>query len=123
MLYYFWKTYRHGKLIVDQEANLNGILEEARFFSLDNLIFLIENEIAIKEQKHIKNEQKLIDKIVSALKEMNPDMAAEEFRMSRRHVMQSLMQTKSEAYLRFQSINLKGADLRFFSFYLNKSHF
>jgi len=108
---------RHGKLIVDQNENLNGILEEARFFSLENLILLIENEQINREQKQVRDEKTLIEKIVTALNEIRNDLSNEQFTLNRRHVMQSLMQTKSEAYLRFQSINLKGADLRLdFSF-------
>jgi transcriptional regulator NrdR family protein len=106
------KKIRHGKLIVDQNENLNGILEEARFYSLENLILLIENELINREQKQVKDEKTLIEKIVTALSEIRNDLSNEQFTLNRRHVMQSLMQTKSEAYLRFQSINLKGADLR-----------
>lgn len=81
---------RHGKLIIDNNLNIYGVLEEAKFYSMDNLIEIIEREIQIKE-----TEQKLIK---------NPPM-------SRRDIIQALMQTKNETYLRFQSINLQGADL------------
>ena len=89
------------------------MLEEATFYSLDGLIHLVENEIAQKELKKAKDEQILIERIAHSLKEMNNDTSLEELKLNRRHVIQSLMQTKSEAYLRFQSINLKGADLRY----------
>ena len=71
-----------------------------------------------REQKQAKDEKSLIEKIAVALNAINNDMTNDQFTLNRRHVMQSLMQTKSEAYLRFQSINLKGADLRFILFFV-----
>jgi hypothetical protein len=65
----------------------------------------------------VNDEKFLIDKIALALNAINNDLANDQFTLNRRHVMQSLMQTKSEAYLRFQSINLKGADLRLILFF------
>ena len=81
---------RHGKLIVDNGINIEGVLEEAKFYSMDNLIELLEKEIQIREEQ-----QKLLK---------NPPM-------SRRDIMNVLMHSKNETYLRFQSINLQGADL------------
>ena len=81
---------RHGKLIIDANLNVHGLLEEAKFYAMDNLIELVEKEIQLREEQ-----QKLLK---------NPPM-------SRRDIMQVLMQTKNETYLRFQSINLQGADL------------
>jgi BTB/POZ domain-containing protein KCTD9 len=102
--------FRHGKLIVDYNVNLNGVLEEAKFYLCQNLIELIENEL--KEREHIKAEenQNLAENLSKALAK-TANLSSNDFKLDRKNVIQSLMQTKSDVYLRFQSVNLQGADL------------
>lgn len=76
---------RYGKLIVDHNINLEGVLEEANFYSLTNLIDLTEEEILKR-------------------KNSNP-------KLNRQNVINFLCKTKSENLLRFQSVDLSGSDL------------
>lgn len=80
---------RHGKLILECNVSLQGVLEEAKFYAMDSLVETIE-----KEMQRISGEN-----------------AKKNAALSREHIIKALMQTKVETYLRFQSVNLKGADL------------
>ena len=101
---------RNGKLIVDTNVSLEGVLEEARFFSIDGLIYLIEKEMSDQNLKSLEKENTLLNTLTKALLS-HEDSINVNFKLDRRHVIQSLMQTKSDAFLRFQSINLQGCDL------------
>ena len=76
---------RHGKLILDVNLTLEGVLEEAIFYSLKNLIDMIKKEITKRQISTIKVGSKL----------------------SRYDVISFLCVTKSENYLRFQSVDLQ----------------
>jgi len=79
---------RCGKLIYDKSVNIEGILEEARFFGIDSLVNQLENEL-------------------SGLS-VNPDEAP----LTRQEVVRALIQTSHHDELRFQGINLTNCDLR-----------
>lgn len=80
---------RHGKLIVDVNLSLEGVLEEAQFYSLANLIEMIKKEKLRRQTSQFKTSTKL----------------------TRHDVITFLCPTKSENNLRFQSVDLQGADL------------
>ena len=80
---------RHGKLILDVNLSLEGVLEEAQFYSLKNLIELIKKEIAKRQISVMKPSSKL----------------------SRYDVISFLCITKSENNLRFQSVDLQVINL------------
>lgn len=78
---------RIGQLIYDNNVNPEGILEEARFFGIDSVIPLLEQ--IIKEKK-VPNDA---------------------LPLNRREVVDVLIRTPLKAELRFQGVNLRGADL------------
>lgn len=77
---------RHGQLIREDGISLYGILEEAKFFGIDGLIPHLEHLISITHP-------------------------IDEAPLTRRDVVTALIQTSNASVLRFQGINLAGADL------------
>ena len=79
---------RHGQLILDQNVSLEGVLEEAKFFGLEALVSQLEPQIVQQNQS--------MDNIP----------------LTRRDVIKALIQTSHLTEIRFQGVNLAGADLR-----------
>lgn len=79
---------RHGQLILDQNVSLEGVLEEAKFFGLEALVGQLEPQIVQQNQS--------MDNIP----------------LTRRDVIKALIQTSHLTEIRFQGVNLAGADLR-----------
>ncbi|XP_017477479.1 PREDICTED: BTB/POZ domain-containing protein KCTD9 [Rhagoletis zephyria] len=79
---------RHGQLIVDAHVSLEGVLEEARFFGIYSLISQLEPQLA----------------------QINRPI--DDMPLTRRDVIKALIQTPHASELRFQGVNLAGADLR-----------
>uniref|UniRef100_T1JJI6 KHA domain-containing protein n=1 Tax=Strigamia maritima TaxID=126957 RepID=T1JJI6_STRMM len=78
---------RHGRLILNNNINPEGVLEEAKFFGIDSLISLLEEIVQEKNS--------------------TPDCLP----LSRRDVINALVSTSHSSELRFQGVNLTGADL------------
>lgn len=79
---------RHGQLIVDQNVSLEGVLEEAKFFGLEALVGQLEPQI------------------------MQQNQSMDNVPLTRRDVIKALIQTSHITEIRFQGVNLAGADLR-----------
>ena len=79
---------RHGQLIYDNNLRPEGILEEAKFFGIEGLIPQLE---ALVQQQQI---------------------GIDDIPLTRRDVISALIQTSHMTELRFQGVNLAGADLR-----------
>lgn len=78
---------RNGQLIYDSNINPDGVLEEARFFGIESIIPTLEQ---------ISNQQNL-----------NKDNLP----LTRRDVIDALIRSAYTTELRFQGVNLAGADL------------
>jgi len=78
---------RHGKLILDEGVNPEGVLEEAQFFGIESILPLLE--VMTKEQQSRKKDRPL----------------------TRNEVIHALVRTSHSTELRFQGVNLTGADL------------
>lgn len=78
---------RNGQLIFDNNVNPEGILEEARFFGIESLIPQLESLIQAGQRSR--------------------DNAP----LTRRDVVNAIIVTPFTAELRFQGVNLAGADL------------
>ncbi|KAG8251556.1 BTB/POZ domain-containing protein kctd9 [Homalodisca vitripennis] len=78
---------RNGQLIIDSSVNPEGVLEEARFFGIESLIPQLE--------AMIQSAQRSRDNVP----------------LTRRDVINALIQTPLNAELRFQGVNLAGSDL------------
>lgn len=76
---------RTGKLIFDKHINPEGLLEEAKFFGIPSLMTQLEE---FKEKQEVK-----------------------EVPLNRRDVVNALIRCPQSAELRFQGVNLQGADL------------
>lgn len=77
---------RHGQLIRDDGISLNGILEEAKFFGIESLIPQLEQLIS-------------------------QSVPVDDMPLNRRDVINAIIQTPNASELRFQGVNLAGADL------------
>lgn len=80
---------RHGQLIYNRNINPEGVLEEARFFGVESLI---------QELQSIVDKEKNTETVDLAL--------------TRQDVVKALIQANTCSELRFQGVNLAGADLR-----------
>jgi len=79
---------RHGQLIYDSHLNIEGILEEAKFFGIESLIPQLEAQLAVNS------------------------ISSDNIPLTRCDVIRAIIQTSYISELRFQGINLAGADLR-----------
>jgi len=79
---------RHGKLILDNNVNPEGVLEEAKFFNIESMIVQLET-----------------------LTQAQTRTAADSIPLTRRDVISALITTPHATELRFQGVNLAGADL------------
>lgn len=77
---------RHGQLIRDEGISLYGILEEAKFFGIEGLIPHLEHLITVT-------------------------LPMEDVPLTRRDVINAIIQTSHTSELRFQGVNFAGADL------------
>lgn len=78
---------RTGQLIYDNHVNPEGILEEARFFGIESIIRILEQ--IVLQKKTLRDELPL----------------------TRRDIIDALIKCPYSAELRFQGVNLAGADL------------
>lgn len=79
---------RSGKLILDRGTNIEGVLEEAKFFGMEKLVQLLETQL---------------------LQELNAETNAP---LTRKDVINAIINTSPDCELRFQGIDLRNADLR-----------
>lgn len=79
---------RHGQLIIDSNLNPQGVLEEAKFFGIETLVQLLESSITPNINE------------------------VEDVPLTRRDVVAALIQTSHMSELRFQGVNMAGADLQ-----------
>ncbi|KAF5273921.1 hypothetical protein FQA39_LY01036 [Lamprigera yunnana] len=78
---------RSGQLIYDNNVNPEGILEEARFFGIESIIPILEHTVQLLKTPR------------------------DELPLTRRDVVNALIRCPYSSELRFQGVNLSGADL------------
>ncbi|XP_022670291.1 BTB/POZ domain-containing protein KCTD9-like isoform X2 [Varroa jacobsoni] len=76
---------RHGQVVLERDCDPLGVLEEAKFYGIQSLVSLLEARIA--------------------------EEPSEKTPLSRRDVIAIIAATSAESELRFQGVNLEGADL------------
>ncbi|XP_012281332.1 BTB/POZ domain-containing protein KCTD9 [Orussus abietinus] len=79
---------RHGQLILDKNLNAAGVLEEARFYGIEGVVSILEDMTSEEERR---------GKCSASL--------------TRRDVLKAIMSASTNSKLRFQGVNLVGADL------------
>ncbi|XP_075586155.1 uncharacterized protein LOC124489965 [Dermatophagoides farinae] len=85
---------RHGNLIIDKHLNPMGVLEEAKFYGFYSLI--PELEATVLQESLLQN---TIERSIG----LAP--------LTRKDVVKAIIQTSTATRLRFQGVNLSGADL------------
>ena len=79
---------RTGKLIIDPGVNPLGVLEEARYYGMESIIPHLDEMLEDKRKENVEDPP-----------------------MSRREIVRILAATESHRELRFQGLNLTGADM------------
>ncbi|CAH2242588.1 BTB/POZ domain-containing protein KCTD9 [Pararge aegeria] len=79
---------RHGEVILDKNVNPKGVLEEAVFYGIDSMIPQLRELIEESTSQSGRNQS-----------------------LNRMDVIRLIMMTPTESELRFQGVNLAGADL------------
>lgn len=79
---------RSGKLIIDPSCNMEGVLEEAKFYGLQKLVDVLEIHMFMTHNK------------------------PEDVALTRKDVINTIISTSPDTELRFQGVNLRDADLR-----------
>ena len=79
---------RCGKLIIDPGTNIQGVFEEAKYYGIESVIQIIESMMDAQLEQDIEDPP-----------------------LTRKEVVKILASTEGSKELRFQGLNLKGADL------------
>lgn len=79
---------RHGQFVCDSNVSVLGVLEEARFFGIYSLVTHLEERLGQQEEPQSDRP------------------------LTRMDVIKAIIQTSGITELRFQGVNLSGADLR-----------
>lgn len=80
---------RHGQFVCDSNISVLGVLEEARFFGIYSLVTHLEERLGQQD-----------------------DPQSDDRPLTRMDVIKAIIQTSVITELRFQGVNLSGADLR-----------
>ncbi|XP_038219470.1 BTB/POZ domain-containing protein KCTD9 isoform X1 [Zerene cesonia] len=79
---------RHGQVILDKNINPQGVLEEAIFYGIDSMIPQLNQLVEQSKSRHDNNQS-----------------------LTRMDVVRLIITTPTSSELRFQGVNLSGADL------------
>lgn len=107
---------RHGKLIIDHNVNVQGVLEEAKFYGIVSLLPILELET---ERQFKKRHQELVQSQLLYDNNSDDSVAGADGThsqtmppLTRQDVIKAIMSTSATtAGLRFQGCNLAGANL------------
>ncbi|XP_069380255.1 BTB/POZ domain-containing protein KCTD9a isoform X1 [Paralichthys olivaceus] len=106
---------RHGQLIINEGINIRGVLEEARFFGIEQLAEQLE--AAIKVTGRGEGKYLACINVMLPLNELcsfslqNSQPPEDHSPISRKELVRFLLATPTKSELRCQGLNFSGADL------------
>ncbi|XP_053727741.1 BTB/POZ domain-containing protein KCTD9a isoform X2 [Synchiropus splendidus] len=100
---------RHGQLIINEGINVRGVLEEARFFGIEQLAEQLEEVMKVISEMNQRKFAFLLISIVLSHQTSQPP--GDHSPISRKELVRFLLATPTKSELRCQGLNFSGADL------------
>ncbi|XP_061763190.1 BTB/POZ domain-containing protein KCTD9a isoform X1 [Nerophis ophidion] len=106
---------RHGQLIINEGVNIRGVLEEARFFGIEQLADQLEVVVKVSINSGLQQLSfypfGVCLLVISTISFQNSQPPEDHSPISRKEFVRFLLATPTKSELRCQGLNFSGADL------------